>query len=85
MAVKSGPQWSQVSTPKLPPRIVYTRANTNFEQWKIMLREHMVLLDIADYNLQPLAVLHAWEFGDTPVSYATSLWERKRKSIARSV
>ena len=84
MAVKSGPQWSQNATPSRP-RTVYTRKNTTFEQWKVMLKEHMELLGIADYELRPLAVLHAWEDDDTPSNYAASLWERKRKADSRKV
>lgn len=83
MANKYGPQWSQNST-NTPRRTVYTRKNTNFEQWKIMLHEQLTVLGIADYPLNSLDVLHAWEMDDTPSNYATSLQARNQKITFRA-
>jgi len=83
MANKYGPHWSQNST-NTPRRTVYTRKNTNFEQWKVMLHEQLAVLGIADYPLNSLDVLHAWEMDDTPSNYATRLQARNQKIAFRA-
>ena len=59
-----------------PPRVVYTRANTSFADWKAMLADALVGTDIDPTTLSPLGLLHAWEGDDTPTNYADTLKRR---------
>jgi hypothetical protein len=79
MAKSAKPNWSQNNAVTLPPRIVYTRKNTPLAEWKVMLKEEMIKLDL-DFNDHPsLSMLHAWEHDDTPRNYAMSV----KQMIAR--
>ncbi len=65
-------------------RVVHTRDNTSFEDWKKLLMVEMDTMGVDKSVLRPLAMQHAWEMSDTPISYATILkivqdrMERKR-------
>lgn len=54
-------------------RVVHTRINTSLEDWKRMLLEEVDRMKVDRSFLRPLAIQHAWEIGDTPISYATIL------------
>lgn len=54
-------------------RVVHTRDNTSFEDWKKLLMAQMDAMKVDKSVLRPLAMKHAWEMSDTPVSYAAIL------------
>ena len=54
-------------------RVVHTRINTSLEDWKKLLMVEIERMKIDKDLLKPLAVQHAWEIGDTPLSYAAIL------------
>lgn len=54
-------------------RVVHTRINTSLEDWKKLLLVEVDKMGVERSFLKPLSVQHAWEMGDTPVSYATVL------------
>lgn len=54
-------------------RVVHTRDNTSFEDWKKLLMVQLDLMKVDKSVLRPLSMQHAWEMSDTPVSYAAIL------------
>lgn len=54
-------------------RVVHTRINTSLEDWKKLLMVEVDRMGVGHDWLKPLAIQHAWEIGDTPISYATIL------------
>ena len=54
-------------------RVVHTRDNTTFEDWKKLLMIQMDQMNVDKSVLRPLSMQHAWEMSDTPVSYAAIL------------
>lgn len=54
-------------------RVVYTRENTSFEEWKKLLMIELDAMKVDKSFLRPLSMQHAWEMNDTPVSYAAIL------------
>jgi hypothetical protein len=51
--------------------------NTSLEDWKKMVVEELVRYSVSNLTLNKLGSLHAWEGGDTPSSYAYTLWQRE--------
>jgi hypothetical protein len=54
-------------------RVVHTRDNTTFEEWKKLLMVQLDIMKVDKSVLRPLSMQHAWEMSDTPVSYAAIL------------
>ena len=54
-------------------RVVHTRDNTTLEEWKKLLMVHLDEMKVDKSVLRPLSMQHAWEIGDTPISYAAIL------------
>jgi hypothetical protein len=84
MASKSTPNWSQRVEEKVPPKIVYTRKNTTFEDWKKMTKHELELLGLRYEDEKPLNLLHGWEFDNTPKNYAFLAHQKIMKAASRA-
>jgi len=85
MASKTYANWTQneADTKKHPRREVFTRANTSFEDWKVMVAECFAKEGV-DINLpSKLNFLHAWEGDITPYGFAEEWSRRVRRNNAR--
>jgi hypothetical protein len=86
MASKTYANWTQneADTKKHPRREVFTRANTSFEDWKVMVAECFAKEGV-DINLpSKLNFLHAWEGNITPYGFAEEWSRRVRRHTARA-
>jgi len=86
MASKTYANWTQAEadTKKYPRKTVYTRANTSFEDWKVMVEAEFIKEDI-DINIpSKLNFLHAWESDNTPYGFAEEWSRRIRRNGARA-
>lgn len=59
-------------------RIVHTRANTSFEDWKALVMAEYAKLGVDPESVRPLRELHAWEGGDTTAGWATHVWHNNK-------
>jgi hypothetical protein len=83
MASKSYAKRNQHFEEKKPRTPVFTRANTSFEDWKVMVAEWFVKEGV-DINLpSKLNFLHAWESDITPYGFAEQWSRRVRRNAAR--
>lgn len=67
-------------------RVVYTRDNTTLEEWKKLLLAESKIKNVDMSVVKPLAIQHAWEIGDTPISFAAILklmQDRRERTAAR--
>ena len=75
------PNWRENEVPK-ERRVINTKLNTPFEDWKTI-----VLVILAEMKLKniptPLAMKHAWEFGQSDESYTTQLQQTEKRKDAR--
>ena len=84
MASKTYANWTQSVEEKKPRKTVYTRANTSFEDWKVMVAECFAKEGV-DINLpSKLNFLHAWESDITPYGFAEEWSRRVRRHAARA-
>jgi len=83
MAAKTTANWSQGNGEKIESRVVYTRKNTPFAEWTVMLKEELAKVDLKFEDLHRHAALHAWESDDTPSNFAFTMITRLRKAKAR--
>ena len=84
MASKTYANWTQSVEEKKPRKTVYTRANTSFEDWKVMVAECFAKEGV-DINLpSKLNFLHAWESDITPYGFAEEWSRRVRRHTARA-
>ena len=81
---KTYADWTQGSNNSSSPRrIVITRLNTNFDDWKALANAELIRGGI-DTNLpSKLSILHAWENDSTPYSFANEWSDRVRRSKNR--
>jgi hypothetical protein len=59
-------------------RVIHTRANTSFDQWREMVLEEYEKLGVDPASVRPLRELHAWEGGDTTQGWATHVWHNNK-------
>ena len=81
---KTYADWTQGSNNSYSPRrVVITSLNTNFDDWKAFANAELLKEGI-DLNLpSKLSVIHAWENGSTPQSFANEWSDRVRRSKNR--
>jgi 3-methyladenine DNA glycosylase AlkC len=80
MAAKTTANWSQGnSNNETVRRVVHTCANTPLPQWKEMVKTELEGSEVIFESLTVLSLLHAWENGDTPYSYAYTLKDRLKR------
>ena len=59
-------------------RVVHTRANTSFEDWRALVMAEYAKLDVDPASVRPLRELHAWEGGDTTMGWAQHVWNQQK-------
>jgi hypothetical protein len=84
MASKTYANWTQHIEEKKPSKTVYTRANTSFEDWKVMVAAEFLKEGIDIAIPSKLAFLHAWEGGGTPYGFAEEWSRRERRHASRA-
>lgn len=85
MASRITPNWTQGNEVQKEPRVVPTYKNTSFTNWKKLVTEQMVILNVVNKDLNNINTLHGWENGETPSSFASSLLDKERKAADRKI
>ena len=71
--------------PYKPPKVVYTRKNTTFQEWKEMVLAECKKHDIDPEVITPLSMLHGWETDGTPYSFTDIYVRRGIKERSRKI
>jgi len=82
MASKTTPNWSQRIEEVSPSKVVHTRKNTTFEDWKGMVNAELLKQQF-EADIRPINLQHGWEFDETPYSFVQKYINRARKIASR--